>query len=173
MLGLRFCPRLRDFPDRRLIPVNLPGAYPDIASLLGKRIRTEIIREHWDDVIRLVASLKAGHVAPSVMLRKLAAYERQNQIDIALQEIGKIERTLFMLDWLGAPRRLTCHRRQSSQRRSLLQRSNAVGTDPERRGHSRRRALRAGKRWRAPAQGARAGRVGRPASMICRPRLPL
>jgi TnpA family transposase len=34
------------------------------------------------------------------MLRKLAAYERQNQIDLALQEIGKIERTLFMLDWL-------------------------------------------------------------------------
>ncbi|TCU04322.1 Tn3 transposase DDE domain-containing protein, partial [Rhizobium sullae] len=25
---------------------------------------------------------------------------RQNQVDIALQEIGKIERTLFMLDWL-------------------------------------------------------------------------
>ncbi|CCE98499.1 conserved hypothetical protein (plasmid) [Sinorhizobium fredii HH103] len=33
-----------------------------------------MIREHWDDVMRLVASLKAGHVAPSVMLRKLAAY---------------------------------------------------------------------------------------------------
>lgn len=37
------------------------------------------------------------------MLRKLAAYERQNQLDIALQEIGKVERTLFMLDWLENP----------------------------------------------------------------------
>src|SRR5260370_12091661 len=100
MLGFRFCPRLRDFPDRRLISIEPPAAYPDIAPLLGKRVRTDVIREHWDEVVRLVASLKAGHVAPSVMLRKLAAYERQNQIDIALQEIGKIERTLFMLDWL-------------------------------------------------------------------------
>ena len=33
------------------------------------------------------------------MLRKLAAYERQNQIDIALQ----FERTFFMLDWLESP----------------------------------------------------------------------
>ena len=37
------------------------------------------------------------------MLRKLAAYERQNQLAVALQEVGKIERTLFMLDWLGNP----------------------------------------------------------------------
>lgn len=44
------------------------------------------------------------------MLRKLAAYERQNQLDVALQEIGKIERTLFMLDWLENPDlRRRCH----------------------------------------------------------------
>nr|WP_242443704.1 Tn3 family transposase [Sphingobium sp. LB126] len=35
----------------------------------------------------------------SVMLRKLAAYERQNQLDVALQEIGKIERTCSC--WTG------------------------------------------------------------------------
>ena len=44
------------------------------------------------------SSLKAGIVAPSVMLRKLAAYRRHNQPDLALQELGRIERTLFMLD---------------------------------------------------------------------------
>ena len=37
------------------------------------------------------------------MLRKLAAYERQNQLDLALREIGRVERTLFMLDWLESP----------------------------------------------------------------------
>ena len=49
------------------------------------------------------ASLKAGIVAPSVMLRKLAAYRRQNQLDLALQELGRIERTLVMLDWRESP----------------------------------------------------------------------
>jgi TnpA family transposase len=54
--------------------------------------------------------LKAGIVAPSVMLRKLAAYRRQNQLDLALQELGRIERTLFMLDWLESPElRRRCH----------------------------------------------------------------
>jgi TnpA family transposase len=37
------------------------------------------------------------------MLRKLAAYERQNQLAVVLQEVGKIERPLFMLDWLENP----------------------------------------------------------------------
>ena len=124
MLGFRFCPRLRDFPDRRLAPIAPVSAYPSIAPLLGKRIRTDIINEQWDDVLRLVGSIKAGHVAPSVMLRKLAAYERQYQLDVALQEIGKIERTLFMLDWLENPDlRRRCHAglNNSEQRHALTQ----------------------------------------------------
>ena len=124
MLGFRFCPRLRDFQDRRLLPIGPASEYPFLAPLLGKRIRTDIIREQWGDVLRLVGSIKAGHVAPSVMLRKLAAYERQNQLDVALQEIGKIERTLFMLDWLENPElRQRCHAglNNSEQRHVLTQ----------------------------------------------------
>jgi TnpA family transposase len=30
------------------------------------------------------------------MLRKLAAYCSQNQLDLALQELGRLERTLFI-----------------------------------------------------------------------------
>jgi TnpA family transposase len=59
-----------------------------------------------------------------VILKKLAAYERQNQIDIALQEIGKIERTLFMLDWLENPtlrRRCQAGLNKSEQRHALTQ----------------------------------------------------
>ena len=60
--------------------------------------------------MRLAASLQDGTVAPSAMLRKLAAYRRQNQLDLALQELGRIERTLFTLDWLESPKlRRLCH----------------------------------------------------------------
>ena len=71
MLGFRFCPRLRDFPDRRLIPIAPPTAYPALAPLLGKKVRADVVREHWGEILRLVASLKAGHAAPSVMLLSL------------------------------------------------------------------------------------------------------
>jgi TnpA family transposase len=83
-----------------------------------------VIREHWGEILRLIVSLKAGTVVPSVMLRKLAAYRRQNQLDLALQELGRIERTLFMLDWLESPElRRRCHAglNKSEQRHSLAQ----------------------------------------------------
>ena len=38
--------------------------------------------------------------SPSAMLKRLAAFQRQNQLDVALQELDRVERTLFMLDWL-------------------------------------------------------------------------
>ena len=53
-----------------------------------------------------------------------AYYERQNQLDVALQEIGKIERTLFMLDWLENPelrRRCRAGLNKSEQRHALTQ----------------------------------------------------
>jgi TnpA family transposase len=103
MLGYRFCPRLRDFPDRRFASVEPPGHYPTLRPILGARVKVDVIRAHWDEIVRLVASLKAGAVQPSVMIRKLAAYERQNQLDLALREVGRVERTLFMLDWLESP----------------------------------------------------------------------
>jgi TnpA family transposase len=122
MLGYRFCPRLRDFADRRLAPFGPTSQFTAIKPLFGKRIKVDVIREHWDEVVRLVASLKEGIVQPSVILRKLAAYERQNQLDLALQEIGRIERTLFMLDWLESPAlRRRCHAglNKSEQRHQL------------------------------------------------------
>jgi Tn3 transposase DDE domain len=125
MLGFYFCPRLRDFPDRRLASIEPPARYGDLMQpIFGRRIRTDVIRDHWNEVVRLVASLQAGVVAPSVMLKKLAAYRRQNQLDLALQELGRIERTLFMLDWLESPDlRRGCHTglNKSEQRHALAQ----------------------------------------------------
>jgi TnpA family transposase len=124
LLDFRFSPRLRDLPERKLGCIAPVSTCPHLQPLLGQRIKTEVIREHWGEIVRLVTSLKAGTVAPSAMLRKLAAYRRQNQLDLALQELGRVERTLFMLDWLESPElRRRCHAglNKSEQRRSLAQ----------------------------------------------------
>jgi len=66
LLGFRFVPRLRDFQDYRLGAIEKTAAYKGIESLFSRPIRSDIIREHWDEIIRLAASIKAGTVAPSV-----------------------------------------------------------------------------------------------------------
>ncbi|QPC88959.1 Tn3 family transposase (plasmid) [Mesorhizobium sp. NBSH29] len=73
------------------------------SSLIGGRIDEELIEAHWDDVLRLAASVRTGTVSASLMLKRLGAYPRQNGLALALREIGRIERTLFTLDWLEDP----------------------------------------------------------------------
>jgi TnpA family transposase len=88
MLGFRFCPRLRDFPDRKLAAFEAASAYGDLSPIIGRRIKEDVIREHWDDILHLVASLKAGTALPSAMLKRLAAFQRQNQLDLACRNSG-------------------------------------------------------------------------------------
>ena len=103
LLGFRFAPRLRDIGDRKLGSIAAPSTYKGIENLMGRTMKTAAIEADWDDIVRIVASIKDGTVAPSVILRKLAAYKRQNRLDFALAELGRIERTLFTLDWLEQP----------------------------------------------------------------------
>jgi hypothetical protein len=42
-------------------------------------------------------------VTASLIIRKLASYPRQNSLHIALREVGRIERSLFMLEWMKDP----------------------------------------------------------------------
>jgi len=53
--------------------------------------------------MRLVLSIKQGTVTCSLILRKLSSYQRKNNLAAALIELGKIERSIFMLEWIKDP----------------------------------------------------------------------
>jgi TnpA family transposase len=100
LLGFRFAPRIRDLADKRFYIHGTAKQYPTLASLIGGSINIKHIRAHWDEILRLAASIRQGTVTASLMLRKLGSYPRQNGLAVALRELGRIERTLFALDWM-------------------------------------------------------------------------
>ncbi len=100
LLGFRFAPRIRDLADKRLYIHGDAKQYPTIAGLIGGNVNVKLIRTHWEEILRLAASIKQGVVTASLMLRKLGSYPRQNGLAVALRELGRIERTLFALDWM-------------------------------------------------------------------------
>jgi TnpA family transposase len=100
LLGFRFAPRIRDLADKRLYIHGDENPYPTLAKLIGGNVNVKRIRAHWDEILRLAASIRQGTVTASLMLRKLASYPRQNGLAVALRELGRIERTLFALDWM-------------------------------------------------------------------------
>ncbi|NJO36362.1 MAG: Tn3 family transposase [Rhizobiales bacterium] len=100
LLGYRFIPRIRDLPSKRLHVFD-PGAVPKLLKpLVGGKIREGTITANWPDILRSAATMAAGIMPPSQLLRKFAAYPRQHELAVALREIGRIERTLFIIDWL-------------------------------------------------------------------------
>lgn len=103
LTGFRFAPRIRDLADRRLYVADGRAAYAALTPMIGGAVDFRLIGENWDETLRLAASIKAGTVAPSVLMRRLAAYPKQNALAKTLREIGRLERTLFTLDWISDP----------------------------------------------------------------------
>jgi TnpA family transposase len=100
LLGYRFIPRIRDLPSKRLYIFDPSGVPKELKGLIGGKIREGTIVTNWPDILRSAATMVAGVMPPSQLLRKFAAHPRQHDLAIALREIGRVERTLFIIDWL-------------------------------------------------------------------------
>ena len=103
LIGKRFAPRLRNIKDRKFHTFEKGDAYPALANHIGAPINTALIFEHWDELLRLAASITTRTVAPSAILKTLSASSKSNDLARALREIGRIERTLFMIEWYSSP----------------------------------------------------------------------
>lgn len=92
----RYTPEFMDVLKLRAAP----AAQGVLNAMIGGALNIKHVRAHWDDILRLATSIKQGTVTASLMLRKLGSYPRQNGLAVALRELGRIERTLFILDWI-------------------------------------------------------------------------
>ena len=122
LLGFRFAPRIRDLTAKKLFVLEGPDTYPHLETLLGGTIHEKQIRENWSEALRLAASIQRGTVTASLILSKLASYPRQNHLAGTLREIGRLERTLFTLQWLESSelrRRVTTGLNKGEQRNNL------------------------------------------------------
>ena len=125
LLGFQFAPRIPDLQNRRLYSFAKPSAYPALEPLIAGRINVALIRTHWAEILRVAASIRTGTVTASLIMRQLASYPRQNGVAAALRELGRLERTLFTLDWLEDPglRRQTSRELNKGESRNSLARA--------------------------------------------------
>lgn len=101
LIGKRFAPRLRNLKDRKFHTFD--DAYPALSGHIGAPINTTLILDHWDDLLHLAVSITTRSVMPSTILKKLSASPKESQLARALRELGRIERSLFMIEWYSSP----------------------------------------------------------------------
>ena len=103
LLGFCFAPRIKDLKDRKLYTLEKPGAYPLLEPLIGEAI--DPTGHHPVAGTHAAQGLDRGGdgAAPPVILRKLAAAGPGNGLSRALRALGRIEHTLFAMQWLPDP----------------------------------------------------------------------
>ncbi len=107
LCGLQLSPRIRDLGKITLYRARpraeVCAQFPVAGPLLTRRINMELITENWDEMLRLAASLKYGHVTASLIVAKLSRADRQNTLAAALKEYGALRRTIYAARYLSRP----------------------------------------------------------------------
>jgi hypothetical protein len=96
-----FCPRIRISTTKSCLSKGKRSSTRRSVTDIHDSLNLKEIEIHWREVLRLATSIKQGTVTASLMLKNY--YPKQNGLAKALREIGRIERTLFMLDWFRDP----------------------------------------------------------------------
>jgi len=93
-------PRIRNWKDLKFFRPDKDSHYQHINALFSETIDWDLIAAHWQDLMQVVLSIKAGKISSAVLLRKLNNYSRKNRLYRAFRELGRVQRTLFLLTYL-------------------------------------------------------------------------
>ena len=100
LLGYRFSPRLADIGGTRFWRIDAQADYGDLNALARQRVNLDRVTPHWDDVLRLIGSLKLGRVPAMGIMRTLQVDERPTRLAQAIAEIGRIDKTIHTLNFI-------------------------------------------------------------------------
>lgn len=101
LLGIKLMPRIRNIKDLVFYRPEKKKKYKHIDSLFKESVDWELIETHWQDLMQVVLSIKAGKILPSTLLRKLGNYSRKNRLYLAYRELGRVVRTIFLLKYIS------------------------------------------------------------------------
>ncbi|MCD0168206.1 MULTISPECIES: Tn3 family transposase [unclassified Deinococcus] len=101
LLGYRFSPRLADLPDQRFWRLDREADYGALDDLSRHVVDERLIAAHWEDMLRLAGSLKLGKVKATAVMRTLQRGGSLSGLGRAIAEFGRIEKTLFLLNYVG------------------------------------------------------------------------
>jgi len=103
LLGIKLMPRMRTWNDVTFYRVDRNTTYQHIDRLLTQVVDWDLIERYWQDMMQVVLSIQAGKILPSMLLQRLGVYSRKNNLYKAFSEVGRVERTIFLLEYMSDP----------------------------------------------------------------------
>jgi TnpA family transposase len=102
--GVRLMPRLKRLKYERLyLPdTGMASAFPNLASVLSRPIRWELMAQQYDEMIKHAVALKLGTATPEAILKQFNSYNVTHPTYKALAELGKVEKTIYLCEYLSS-----------------------------------------------------------------------
>ncbi len=101
LLGLSYAPRFKNL--KKQILHHFRGHGDDMAGWMiapTKYVNESVVRASWDDLLRLVATIKLKEATASEIFRRLNSYSRQHSLYKATKAFGQIIKSLFILRYV-------------------------------------------------------------------------
>ena len=102
LMDIFFAPRIKKLKKSTLYSFESKKIYEANGyKILPERyIDKQLIETHWDDILRLMATIKLKETTASLIFKRLSSYSKQHPLYCALKEFGRIIKSLFILRYI-------------------------------------------------------------------------
>nr|WP_172692830.1 Tn3 family transposase [Enterobacter cloacae]AVE23518.1 Mobile element protein [Enterobacter cloacae] len=100
LLGYQFSPRLADAGDAVFWRADKAANYGALDKLARGCVDLSKIESQWDEMMRTAGSLKLGTIHASELIRSLLRSTRPSGLAQAIIEVGRINKTLYLLNYI-------------------------------------------------------------------------
>ena len=134
--GFDLCPRLKNLAERRLTLPKGARVPESLKAVVDKALYMECVKDQWDDLLRVAASISNGTVSAVLVLQRFGSAAQGDRLYRAAKTLGRLLRTIYLCDYFTKPEfRREIHRvLNRGESVHTLQRAIHFGEVPQERG---------------------------------------
>jgi TnpA family transposase len=100
LLGIKFMPRIKNLKSQQLYRASKDHDYGEFNQLMTKSVSLELIKEQWDQMVRIAASMKDNLCPAHEIIRRLSKGSPSDKIAKAFTNLGRLIKTQYILQYI-------------------------------------------------------------------------